>query len=330
MTLLLILLMCYQGQDAPSTPAAKEKKKAMFVDRIAIKVNDKIITERELVFAYKQRRRAIMANFSGAELDEKLKKAWNATVKELEENLLLFEKAVELGIAPSEDDVRSRMMGIKESNGMSDEEFEEALRAQTGMNLDEYVSSNRLEQSVQYVVQSQIISKIRVDESEIAKYYTENIDQYMNPETYQIAEIVFLKSSPNVQARVAECHEFLKSGGDFAEAAKKYSDSASKENGGDLGMVNYGDFNEAIEDRVRKMEKGQVSDSFETSTAIFIIKILEKTPKTPKAREEVREQILETLRYPRMEKEMVSFIEDLKGRYLLQTYLKEAPWYLEL
>ena len=320
MTMLLLLFLF---QEKPAT---------VWVDRVAIKVNDKIITEREVVHSYKIRRAEAMQQFTGAELDQQLKKAWQETLADLEERLLLYEKSVELGIAVSEDDSRGRLMALKESNGLSDEEFEEVLQQQTGMTFEEYVSFRQREDSATYVVQSQVLSRINIEDSEIAKYFDENVNSYQNPATYRIAEIVFLKNGDGSAARRStECMAFLENGGDFAEAARKYSDSTSKESGGDLGSVQYGDFNQAIEDRVAGLQVGEYSEVFQTETAVFIIKLLERTNSTPKRIEEVRDDIIGILREPRMNTEMDAYMADLKATYLLQTYVnkEEPPSYLQ-
>lgn len=316
--LAVFLMLCFQ-----------EASKPVYIDRIAMKVNDKIVTERELVHTYKQNREALLREYSGAELDQKLKEVWSETVSYMEERLLLFENASELGIAVSEDESRSRLVSIKESRGLSDEEFEQVLAEQTGMTLEEYVTFRQRDDSATMVVQSKILSKIRIDDSEIAQYYETHKDEFLNPATYRIAEIVFLLSSSDVERRVQECLDFIKQGGSF-EAAKKYSDSTSKENGGDLGLVEYGDFNETIEEKVKAIPLGGMSEPFSTPTAVFIIKLLERNEASPKKIEDVSDEVARKLQMPRVEKEIDKYLTDLKGRYLLETILKEPPWYMSL
>ncbi len=310
-----------------------QNDQTVFVDRVAIKVNDKMMTERELALEYRMRRDAILKNFTGAELDRKLREAWTNTVQEAEENMLLYEHAVEIGYAYTDDDALSRLMAIKESNGMSDEELEQAIRAQTGMTLNEFIDYRKRSDSAQATIQREIISKIQIDDSEIAKFYDERKSEYMNPETYRIAEIVFLKEEKDpasVQAQIRTCLDFLDQGGDFAEAARQFSDSSSKEQGGDLGVSQFGDLRAVLEDEVRKLEIGGRSGLLETPFANFIIKLLDRTQAEPKPLAEVREDIIARLRGPRTKTRLASFLEELKGKYLLQTYVKEPPFYLDL
>jgi len=309
-----------------------QEAQPVFVDRVAIKVNDKMITERELALEYRMRRQEILANFQGAELDRRLRDAWKATVAEAEQTLLLFEHAAEAGYAFTEDDARSRLSAIREANGWNDEELEQAIQAQTGMTLSEFVDYRRRNDSAQGVINREIYSRILIDDSEIAKYYDEHVDDFMQPETYRIAEIVFLKEGKTpaeLQEQVSACRTFLDQGGDFAEAARQFSDSASKEQGGDLGVSQFGDLRPALEEEVRKLEIGARSEPLDTQFAVFIIKLLDRTPTKPKPLSEVRDTIVDRLRGPRIDSRLDDFLEDLKAKFLLQTFVKDMPWYLD-
>lgn len=311
---------------------AFQESKTVFVDRVAIKVNDKIITERELLFSYKQRREDALSKFRGAELDKELKKAWDETVTDAEETLLMYEKAAELGYAFSKDDVLSELNSMKESRGLTDEEFEEAIVAQTGMTLAELVDLRQRENSAQMVFQSQVLQQIVIEDNEVAKYYENHTDEFMNPATYRIAEIVFLKDEANPSAalqKAMDCQTDLEGGLDFVEAANKYSDSPSKENGGDLGLVKFGDLLSSIEDRVKEMSVGSYSNLLETPNAWFLIKLLEFNETKPKKVDEVREEIVNKLRQPRTQDQLDRFLKDLRAEYSLNSFVKDIPWYLE-
>lgn len=309
-----------------------QEGKTVFVDRVAVKVNDKIVTERELLISYKQRRDAALAKYKGAELDQQLKLAWEESVQDAEETLLMFEKAGELGFALSRDDVRGELISMKESRGLSDEEFEETIENQTGMTLVELVDLRQRENSAQMVFQSQVLRKMVIEDNEIAKYYEGHLAEFMNTATYRIAEIVCLKDSANpltAQEKVQACLSELQAGADFAEVAMKYSDSLSKESGGDLGLVEFGDLLGKIEDEVKGMTVGAFSDILETDGAYFIIKLHELNPESPKPIDEVHEQITNTLRQPRTQAELKRFVEKLRAEFSVKTYIKEIPWYLE-
>lgn len=305
----------------------EDEVQPVIVDRIAIKVNDKIITERELMLTYEARKSDLLRANPNADVAAQSQELWDDVVKQSVEQLLLFEKAVELGIDITGEAMESRLQSIKESNGMSDDEFAQVLFQQTGMSVSEYASFQAREESAQRVVHSEVLSKIEVEDSEISKYYDEHQKEFMHPAGYRIAEVVFLKGDHPSAARIkaAACLASIQDGMPFPEAAKLYSDSPSKDSGGDLGQVEYGDLNQVIEDTVKAMEINQVSDVLETPTAYFVIKVLNKTPARLKPIDDVKDEIRETLAQPRLQTQLKRFIEDLKQSYLVDITSKTPP-----
>lgn len=291
----------------------------VMIDRVALKVNDKIITERELLHTYSQRKSQVIETYEGSDIQAELEKAWEETVTDATDQLLLFEKAVESGLALSEDALESRLLSIKEANGFNDETFEQALLEQTGMNIQEYIDYTRRDESARRVIQSYVIGSIEIEDSEISKYFTENSDQFMEPATYRIAEIAILKNdNPSVaRFKAGSCKEALQNGTSFEEAALQFSDSGTKDRGGDLGVVEYGDLNATLEQAASALQVDQVSDVLETETAYFIIKVLEKSPAKLKDIDEVKEQIRYKLQEPRLESSLTAYLENLRNEYLV-------------
>lgn len=222
---------------------------------------------------------------------------------------------------------------IKETNGLSDAELEQEVQKQMGMTIEEFVSYNQRDRSRQAVIQREIVSKIQIDDSEVAKYYEENKDQFMTNETYRLSEIVIFKdqdSSGTKQQQIQAAQQALASGTAFGDVARQYSETPTKEKGGDLGLAQFGDLNEVLEGAVRKMEVGQVSDILETDFAYFLIKLEAFNPSAPKPIDEVSEEIINALRMPRLTTNLKKYVEDLKAEYLLETILKKPPSYLNL
>jgi parvulin-like peptidyl-prolyl isomerase len=215
---------------------------------------------------------------------------------------------------------------------MTEAEFEKEVAKQTGMSLEALIDKRMREDSARAVIQTQVLNRINFEDNEIAKYYAEHSEDYMVPATYRIAEIVVRKDAgtpAQVREKIATCRRELEAGKDFAEVAATYSDSYSKENGGDLGLVEYGDLLDVIEAEVRTSEVGQISKTLETETSSFIIKVLEKNDAKPKPLEEVREDILAAMREPRMEAALKDFLESLRAEFVVETYVKVLPAYLQ-
>lgn len=305
---------------------------SVFVDRVAIKVNDKIVTEREVMHEYKGKRAMAMQNATGADLDRRLQQAWQRTMDEVEQTLLLYEKAMELGIAFSEEDVRTRLVSMKEANGMTDQEFEEEIQNQTGMTFQEYVDLTVRKESATRVIQSQVFSQISIEESEVARYYDEHKEEFMDPATYRLSEIVLLKGDQDpvaLQMKLKLVINAFNEGEDFAELAKTYSDANSAAYGGDLGTVEYGDLRTEIENQAKQLAVGAISEPFETDDAWFIVQLTERTEPKPKPLDVVRQSIVAKLREPLIDSRIDAYITDLKEIYQVEIYLEDSPTLVE-
>lgn len=306
-------------------PLCAQEGESWFVDRVAVKVNDKIITEQELILTYTQKKRQLLQEFTTGSLELELERLWEEVVDDAVDQLLLYEKAVELGMDISEETLDGTLQNQKESYGLSQEEFEEMILEQTGMNLQQYMESTVRMQSGQRVVQSRVWGSIQIEDPEIAKYYEEHIESYTDPETFQIAEIVFAKGEEALAARerAQSCKAKLDQGLDFSEAVQEYSDAASKAIGGDLGELVRGDLNATIEEAALKLEVDQVSPIIELGDFYYLIKLLNRVPATPKPIDEVKEQIKMALREPRFEDALDRFLSELRESYLIEKLISK-------
>jgi peptidyl-prolyl cis-trans isomerase D len=141
----------------------------------------------------------------------------------------------------------------------------------------------------------QVRAKTTVTPGEVQTYYNQNIQQYQTPEQVRASHILLKtegKDEAAVRKQAEDVLKQVKSGADFAELAKKYSeDEGSKANGGDLDMV------PEFETAAFGMEPGQVSDLVKTQYGFHIIKVVDKKPASTRTLDEVRAQITDQLAF---------------------------------
>lgn len=139
------------------------------------------------------------------------------------------------------------------------------------------------------------IKNVTVSEDEIKSYYDQNKDSITTQtNTMQVSHILVAteQEAKDIKAK-------LDKGEDFATLAKQYStDTASKDNGGALGEVEYNDpnYDSTFVQAAMKLKEGQVSDPVQTQYGYHIIKVTKKTiyPTLPydQAKESIKEQLL--------------------------------------
>jgi peptidyl-prolyl cis-trans isomerase D len=142
-----------------------------------------------------------------------------------------------------------------------------------------------------------------VTAAQVQEYYQAHQKDLQVPEEVKVKHILIKvdpKADAKTDAAAKEKAEGLlkqiKAGGDFAALAKANSDDpGSKENGGELGMIQRGVTVPPFEQAAFSLQPGQVSDLVKTQFGYHIIKVEEKQTAHTKTLDEVKAQILSTL-----------------------------------
>jgi peptidyl-prolyl cis-trans isomerase D len=142
-----------------------------------------------------------------------------------------------------------------------------------------------------------------VSDQQVQQYYQSHQKDYQVPEEVKVRHILIKVdkgADPKVDAAAKQKAEDLlkkiKAGADFAALAKANSDDpGSKEQGGELGMIQRGVTVPEFEKAAFGLEPGQVSDVIKTQFGYHIIKVEEKQTAHLKPLDEVKAQIVATL-----------------------------------
>ncbi len=142
-------------------------------------------------------------------------------------------------------------------------------------------------------------TRVTVTPREVERNYIENSELYSTPEQVRASHILFKtdgKNDAEVKAKAEEVLKQARSGADFAELAKKYSeDEATAKKGGDLDYFTKGRMVPEFDQVAFSLEPGQISDLVKTQYGYHIIKVTDKKPGTTKSLDEVRQQITDQL-----------------------------------
>ncbi len=138
-----------------------------------------------------------------------------------------------------------------------------------------------------------------VNDDEIAAYYNEHKSDFMEPEKAHARHILLRVPPGATDAQKAEIKlkaegvaKIARSGADFAELAKKYSeDPASKDNGGDLGWFARGRMVKEFEDAVFGHKPGDIVGPVQSQFGYHIIKVEGFQPQRQRPLDEVREEV---------------------------------------
>ncbi|MBZ4672080.1 peptidylprolyl isomerase [Deferribacterales bacterium Es71-Z0220] len=136
--------------------------------------------------------------------------------------------------------------------------------------------------------------KVNVSDKEIKEYYEQNKAQFKQQEQVRASHIIILtnnKDEKKAEETINKIYKEIKGGLDFAEAAKKYSEDGSAQQGGDLGYFSRGKMVQEFEDEAFKMNKDEISKPFKSRFGYHILKVTDKKPEKQLTYEEVKEDV---------------------------------------
>lgn len=301
------------------TPAASTKPSNL-VNTIAAIVNDEIVTlyevNREALPVIREaEKKAALDNATRSQIRR-------AALDHLVEKKLIDQKIKELNIKVTDEEIRQAIDDVKKQNNMASQDVLVKALASQGLTFEQYRSQLQEQIEKLKLVSMEVRAKIQVGESEMREYYEANRAKYSEDETFRARHIFFrtnekapaedIKRSMNTALMVlAEA----KSGKDFAELAKSYSeDPAARKDGGDLGTFKKGDMMPELETAILAMKPGDVSELVYTASGFHIVKLEERTIGKMKPFESVKAEIEEALYRKKSEERFSQWAKELRSK----------------
>ncbi len=158
---------------------------------------------------------------------------------------------------------------------------------------------------IQYLLfrPSDFESKIEVSLDEAKRYYDQRKSTFKIPKQIKVRDILIKvapqESPDQLEAKRKKAEEILekaKKTKDFGSLAKQYSEGQDAPKGGDLGWVQRGMLGEPVESALFSIKAGDLSGVLSGREGFFIFKVEEVKEEKQKSFEEVKNQILETLK----------------------------------
>jgi len=251
-------------------------------------------------------------------------------LEELINRELLYQEGQEKGMKVDEAVVDEQMRKLKD-RFPSEAEFKTAL---SKINLSEAALKSKIARGmvIQQFIDKQFVQNTAVSDEEGKNYYDSHPDMFMEPEKVKASHIL-IKVDPQAdkthrsQARgkLEKIQQKLEKGGDFAALAKEFSEGPSSARGGDVGYFRRGQMVKPFEDAAFALKPGEVSDIVETKFGYHLIKTVDKKPATKIAYEDIKERLQQHLKEEKVRKEVSLYIELLKAKATVETFLTENP-----
>lgn len=285
------------------------------IEGIVVRVNDRILTTDDI-----RQRAAERAAETGIAVPPA---AYPELIQEAADELCLLERAAELKLEVGNDEVAAAVANLREQNHVADDAaFEKSLR-QMGITLDQLKSRVRDTILVNRIL-SKEVGSLPVTDEELRKRYEREKDVYRIPERVHLEHLVLPLAADRSDeaARLNQAKRVVaaaRAGGDF-KALVQQEVNAGGASGGDLGVVAITDLRPEVSAAVAALKPGEISEPFESSAGVHVVRLVERIPPTYKPFDEVEKDLRERELAERYRSHLSSVVEELKKRYVVEVH----------
>jgi len=310
--------------------AATSLSATQVVEAIVLRVGDRIITTSQ----YAKR---VHDGFSEIEqtvpLEQQAAKKADyrkSFMDDLISELLIKDRADRIGVSVTEAEVTEAVRRLKEQYGITtDKQFEESLqksgltRADMEARLRDTLISNK-------VFQRELRSREELTDRELRERYDREKERYRMPERAHLREIVVLRpenasGAQKAEQKATEIAMQARNGADFAKLAQTFSESGSRDKGGDLGEVARGELLPDLDKAVFNSAAGTVIGPLDTKSGWHIIKVETRLPSEVPAFESLKDKIRKDAGDDAFQRDFKAYIDRLRKDAYIQINEKNIP-----
>jgi parvulin-like peptidyl-prolyl isomerase len=240
----------------------------------------------------------------------KIKDTVKKNAKEIAEKKLLFKKAFRNGLIVTDAEVDS-IMGLHYGQAGGEENFVQQLK-NNEISFEHVKNDIREGLLIQKYLNEKFLEVATVSESEIEENYDRD-------KTATVRHVLLMtqgkseEEKKEIYKKMQSILEEARSGADFSELAKKYSeDPGSKDKGGLYENFARGKMVKSFEDSAFSVPVGEISDIVETRYGYHIIKVIDRQKET-KSYDEVREAIGKQLEWNKRRDVYYGMLDDLRN-----------------
>lgn len=232
---------------------------------------------------------------------------------------VLAQEAHKRNLDATDQEVQQRVAEVRQQFP-TEQAFAAALK-QRGMDPKQFETDTRNDITVNKLMQSEAATATLVGEQDAKEFYEKNPDKFKQPEQVRASHIfkrlpqgADAATKQKVRASLEPVLKQVKSGADFAELAKKYSEDGSAQAGGDLNFFGPGQMVPEFEKIAFAMKTGDTSNIVETQFGYHIIKVTDRRQGRTIPFAEVKEQIANFIKQQRQQDKANALIEQLKAK----------------
>lgn len=179
-------------------------------------------------------------------------------------------------------------------------------------NAQQFMTPERVVLDTLTLARKDFFDQVEVDEEAVQQLYEREIGNLAEQRRASHILVEVGDDEAAAKARIDEAAARIAAGEDFAKVAEEMSDdTGSSRDGGDLGYIVKGSFDQAFDDALFALQADQVSEPVRTSYGFQLIKLTDlKAPEVPSL-ESMRDQLVQELKVEQVERRFVEASQQL-------------------
>lgn len=307
--------------DGPAAPAARETASSMIVDRVDAIVNDAVVLHSEVAMRVAPLSAELAQITDERERARRQKKLSSQVLEEMINEELMIQAAVEAKLEVKQSEIQSALEEIKTQHKLDDDGLAKAL-AQQGHTAASYKKDLRRQLLRMRVVNTLVRPKVSVTDEDLRARYDEMTRRSGAVSKVRLHHVLLaLPPSPTevqlaeAKRRAAAVIDRARAGEDFAKLAAQHSDdSATKDVGGDLGLIERGTIATEWETIVFAMEPHEVRGPINGPRGLHVFYVSEVHKTDLESFDSMKEKLRNELYQREMEKQNRLWLDDLRNK----------------
>jgi peptidyl-prolyl cis-trans isomerase SurA len=295
-----------------ATPLAAQRQ---LVEGIVVRVNDRILTTADIRQRATERAAEVGKTFP--------QEAYSDLVQQAADELCILERAAELKLEVSNEEVNGAVQQLREDNHVSDDAAFESMLHGSGLTLESLKARLRDTILIQRLIKREV-GDLPITEEELRQRYERDKGKFMIGERAHLEHIVFPVAADrnDLDTGLAAARRLVaaaRASGNF-KALVEAEVAAGRGSGGDLGIVVIEDLRPEVRDTVAKLKVGEISDPFVSKAGIHVVQLIERISPSPRPFAEMEGQLRQQELDERYRSHINSVVTELKKRFIVETH----------
>lgn len=258
---------------------------------------------------------------TNTKVQQQVKQAKQQALTSLVTQNILLQKATELNLKPSDDELNSKVdeqISQLKTQYSAEGQFDQVIK-QAGFSTEDEVREYFKKQVIVSAVQEDILKDVTVTDEDIQTYYDENKDKQFSVGAGAEVSHILVDSEDTAKGLKAK----LDAGADFATLAKENSkDTGTATKGGSLGFIPYNSTQYVAEfvEGFKNLKEGEVSAPVKSQYGYHLIKATGLKAATVTPLDQVKDQIKSTLLQQKQGSVFNGKVEEWKTALKVKTY----------